>query len=93
MIFLVLLGADMLNTALAVSQMPVELAAWVKGSGLPPLLVMVDDPGHLHPAGLRDGFAGDDPADHPDLLPGGDGPGLLGPDPHRQERSGSASWR
>ena len=35
MIFLVLLGADMLNTALALSQMPVELAAWVKGSGLP----------------------------------------------------------
>jgi C4-dicarboxylate transporter DctM subunit len=41
MIFLVLLGADMLNTALALSQMPAELAAWVKGSGLPPLLVML----------------------------------------------------
>jgi tripartite ATP-independent transporter DctM subunit len=41
MIFLVLLGADQLNTALAVSQMPAELAAWVKGSGLPPLLVML----------------------------------------------------
>ena len=41
MIFLVLLGADMLNTALALSQMPVELANWVKGSGLSPLLVMV----------------------------------------------------
>ena len=41
MIFLVLLGADQLNTALAVSQMPAELASWVKGSGLPPLLVMV----------------------------------------------------
>lgn len=41
MIFLVLLGADMLNTALALSQMPVELAAWVQGSGLPPMLVMV----------------------------------------------------
>ena len=41
MIFLVLLGADMLNTALALSQMPVELAAWVKGSGLPPMVVMV----------------------------------------------------
>ena len=40
MIFLVLLGADMLNTALAVSQMPAELAAWVQGSALPPLLVM-----------------------------------------------------
>jgi C4-dicarboxylate transporter, DctM subunit len=41
MIFLVLLGADMLNTALALSQMPAELAAWVKGSGLNPMLVMV----------------------------------------------------
>jgi tripartite ATP-independent transporter DctM subunit len=40
MIFLVLLGADMLNTALALSQMPVELAGWVKESALPPLLVM-----------------------------------------------------
>ena len=40
MIFLVLIGADMLNTALAVSQMPVELAAWVKNSGLSPLLVL-----------------------------------------------------
>jgi len=40
MILLVLLGADMLNTALALSQMPAELAAWVKGSGLPPMMVM-----------------------------------------------------
>jgi TRAP-type C4-dicarboxylate transport system permease large subunit len=40
MIFLVLLGADMLNTALALSQMPAELAAWVKDSHWPPLLVM-----------------------------------------------------
>jgi tripartite ATP-independent transporter DctM subunit len=41
MIFLVLLGADMLNTALALSQMPVELAAWVQASQLQPLLVMI----------------------------------------------------
>ena len=40
MIYLVLLGADMLNTALALSQMPAELAAWVQGSALSPLLVM-----------------------------------------------------
>ncbi len=40
MIFLVLLGADMLNTALALSQMPVELAEWVKTSGFSPMLVM-----------------------------------------------------
>jgi tripartite ATP-independent transporter DctM subunit len=40
MIFLVLLGADMLNTTLALSQMPAELAAWVKQSGLSPVFVM-----------------------------------------------------
>ncbi|HSQ81252.1 MAG TPA: TRAP transporter large permease [Casimicrobiaceae bacterium] len=40
MIFLVLLGADMLNTTLALSQMPVELATWVKDSGMSPFVVM-----------------------------------------------------
>ena len=41
MIFLVLLGADMMNTTLALSQMPGELASWVRASGFSPLLVMV----------------------------------------------------
>lgn len=41
MIFMVLLGADMLNSALALSQMPVELAQWVQASQMPPMLVMV----------------------------------------------------
>lgn len=41
MIYLVLLGADMLNTALALSQMPAELAAWVLASGLSPMLVII----------------------------------------------------
>ena len=41
MIFLVLLGADMLNTALALSQMPVELAAWVQAKQFSPMLVMI----------------------------------------------------
>jgi C4-dicarboxylate transporter, DctM subunit len=41
MIFLVLLGADMLNSALALSQMPAELANWVKDSQWPPLTVMI----------------------------------------------------
>lgn len=40
MIFLVLLGADMLNSGLAITQMPAELALWVKDSGLPPLSVV-----------------------------------------------------
>ncbi|MEK8050962.1 TRAP transporter large permease [Ideonella sp. DXS22W] len=41
MIFLVLLGADLLNSGLAVTQLPNELATWVKNSGLPPLAVLV----------------------------------------------------
>lgn len=41
MIFLVLMGADMLNTALALSQMPTELATWVKASNFTPMVVMV----------------------------------------------------
>lgn len=41
MIFLVLLGADLLNSGLALTQMPTELAAWVINSGLAPMLVLV----------------------------------------------------
>ncbi|MBK6293249.1 MAG: TRAP transporter large permease [Rhodoferax sp.] len=41
MIFLILLGADVLNVFLALSQMPAELATWVQGSGLPPTLVLL----------------------------------------------------
>lgn len=40
MIFMVLIGADLLNSSLALSQMPTELATWVKDSGLAPLLVL-----------------------------------------------------
>ena len=40
MIFLVLLGADLLNSGLALTQLPTELADWVKQSGMPPLMVM-----------------------------------------------------
>ncbi|MBD2837787.1 TRAP transporter large permease [Pseudomonas sp. JM0905a] len=40
MIFLVLLGADLLNSGLALTQMPTELAEWVKQSGLAPMLVL-----------------------------------------------------
>lgn len=40
MIMLILLGADMMNTALAVSQLPAELASTVSASGLSSLLVI-----------------------------------------------------
>lgn len=40
MIFMVLIGADLLNSALALTQMPAELALWVKHSGLPPVAVL-----------------------------------------------------
>src|SRR5207342_811713 len=35
MIFLVLLGADLLNSSLALTQLPTGLATWVQHSGLP----------------------------------------------------------
>lgn len=41
MIFLIFFGADMLNSALALSQMPAQLAQAVAGSGWPPLAVIV----------------------------------------------------
>ncbi len=40
MIFLILLGADVLNVFLALTQMPAELARWVIELNLPPLLVL-----------------------------------------------------
>ena len=40
MIFLVLLGADILNSGLAITQMPAELAMWVQSLPLPPLLIL-----------------------------------------------------
>jgi tripartite ATP-independent transporter DctM subunit len=41
MIFMIFLGADLLNSALALSQMPAKLAEGVAASGLPPLAVVV----------------------------------------------------
>jgi C4-dicarboxylate transporter DctM subunit len=41
MIFLILLGADIMNVFLALTQMPSELAKWVVGLGLSPLLIML----------------------------------------------------
>ena len=41
MIFMIFMGADMLNSALALSQMPTQLAATVSSLGLPPLMIMV----------------------------------------------------
>ncbi|PJG85085.1 TRAP transporter large permease [Conservatibacter flavescens] len=40
MIFMVLIGADLLNSALALTQMPAQLATWVVGQGYEPLLVL-----------------------------------------------------
>ncbi|AWI75062.1 C4-dicarboxylate ABC transporter permease [Parazoarcus communis] len=41
MMFLILLGADMLNAFMAVSQMPQEAAAWVQEMGFGPFTVML----------------------------------------------------
>ncbi len=40
MIFMIFLGADMLNSALALSQMPTQLASVVSSLGWPPLLIV-----------------------------------------------------
>ncbi|MDA3977650.1 TRAP transporter large permease [Gallibacterium sp. AGMB14963] len=40
MIFMVLIGADLLNSGLAITQMPNQLAAWVVEQQFPPLLVL-----------------------------------------------------
>ena len=41
MIFLILLGADVLNVFLAQSQMPQAVAEWVLGSGFSPMMVLI----------------------------------------------------
>ncbi|NWG75603.1 MAG: TRAP transporter large permease subunit, partial [Rubrivivax sp.] len=40
MVFMIFLGADMFNSALAVTQTPATLAAWVSGLDVPPLAVV-----------------------------------------------------
>lgn len=40
MIFLILIGADLLNAFFAISQMPMNLAEWVINSGMAPLTVL-----------------------------------------------------
>ena len=40
MIFLIMLGADILNVFMALTMLPKELAAWVTGLGVPPLAIM-----------------------------------------------------
>jgi TRAP-type C4-dicarboxylate transport system permease large subunit len=41
MIFLIFLGADLMNSALALSQMPAQLAAFVASSGISPIAIIV----------------------------------------------------
>ena len=40
MLFMIFIGADMINAALALSQLPAQLAAVVAGAQIPPLVVM-----------------------------------------------------
>ena len=40
MIFMIFIGADLMNSALALTQVPSQLASVVQGWGLPPLLVV-----------------------------------------------------
>lgn len=40
MVFMIFLGADMMNSALALTQMPTQLAQWVGGLAVPPLVIV-----------------------------------------------------
>jgi C4-dicarboxylate transporter DctM subunit len=40
MVFMIFLGADMMNSALAITQMPAQLAAWVGELQVPPLAIV-----------------------------------------------------
>jgi C4-dicarboxylate transporter, DctM subunit len=40
MVFLIFLGADMMNAALAITQMPAEVAQWVTTLNIPPVLII-----------------------------------------------------
>jgi C4-dicarboxylate transporter, DctM subunit len=40
MVFLIFLGADMMNAALAITQMPTEVAQWVTGLSIPPVMIV-----------------------------------------------------
>ena len=40
MVFMIFLGADMMNSALALTQMPANLAAWVAGLQIAPLVII-----------------------------------------------------
>lgn len=40
MVFLIFLGADMMNAALALTQMPADVAAWVTAQAAPPVLII-----------------------------------------------------
>ena len=93
MIFLILLGADVLNVFLALTQMPAELAQWVGRSGLSPLARAGRDHRHLRRAGLPDGQPVDDPADDPDLPSRSSWASTTGASIRPTRRSGSASSR
>ncbi len=84
MVFMIFLGADMMNATLALTAMPAALAEL----GEPPARTTTRHRGRgaglLRAAGLRDGRAVDAAAHHPRALPGHHGPGPLGPGPARQ---------
>lgn len=76
MIFMIVLGAGLYNTFLALSQLPQELAQWVIGLGMSPWLVLTTVLVVYLLLGCVMDSLSDDPADHPDLFPDDHGPGL-----------------
>jgi TRAP-type C4-dicarboxylate transport system permease large subunit len=76
MIFMIFIGADVMNARSALTQVPAQLAAVVGSWGLSPVAVVAADPAVLRGARRGDGRTVHDPADHPDLLPDDHGAGL-----------------
>ena len=92
MIFLIFLGADMLNSALALSQMPAQLARLSSRFGLPPLVVIVGILLFYIVLGCVMDELSMILLTIPMLLPGDHGPRPLRAQRRPRRRSGSASW-
>jgi C4-dicarboxylate transporter DctM subunit len=73
MIFLIFLGADLMNAALALTQVPAQLAGWSRAGACRRWDGGGGHPALLRGAGRGDGRAEHDAADHPHLLPDGHG--------------------
>ena len=69
LIFAILLGAEVFNAFLALSQLPTQAASFLGETGLPPYAILVGAARLLHPARRGDGRIGHDPSHPAGVLP------------------------